>query len=223
MSKRTSLGENYLGEDHGAGKKGITQLGRISCKSVPANLSAMHGETDSPGTGMNGKSPAAASLAVSLGHASTAPRPPKHNDSGASPSSPPLLRTSSVSMGGGPEGKVDVTEEPTSSSFAEAAAALAAAANLPSPMAELPPKWFTDGLAGELRRRLGMDLFNFDLLRPEEQPLGSEVLFYVIDINYFPGVDKIQRFEERFVHFLHSACTSLPPPRGSDTEGSGTL
>ena len=208
VSKRTSLGDNYLGDDHGAGKKGITQLGRISCKSVPSNLSAMQGGSASPDAaggsgGGGGQQPL------------TAPRPQKRPEDGVAQTSflpkPLMLRTSSAS-GVAPEGATgaEMTREPSSRTFAEAAAALAAANSVPSPMADLPPKWFTDRLAAELRRRLGMNLFNFDLLRPEEQPLlSSEVLYYVIDINYFPGVDKIHMFEERFVNFLHSCCTSL--------------
>ena len=206
VSKRTSLGDNYLGDDHGAGKKGITQLGRISCKSVPNNLSAMQGSASPDAAGGSGGG--------GIHQPSTAPRPQKRPEDAEAQASflpkPLILRTSSAS-GVAPEGTgAEVTREPSSRTFAEAAAALAAANSVPSPMADLPPKWFTDRLAAELRRRLGMNLFNFDLLRPEEQPLlSSEVLYYVIDINYFPGVDKIHMFEERFVNFLHSACTSL--------------
>ena len=40
---------------------------------------------------------------------------------------------------------------------------------------------------------------------------GAEVLYYVIDINYFPGVDKIAMFEEKFVQFLYEACTVQMP------------
>jgi len=41
--------------------------------------------------------------------------------------------------------------------------------------------------ADVLRRRLGLQLFNFDLICPEEQISPNECLYYVIDINYFPG------------------------------------
>jgi inositol-1,3,4-trisphosphate 5/6-kinase/inositol-tetrakisphosphate 1-kinase len=57
-----------------------------------------------------------------------------------------------------------------------------------------------------------MHLFNFDLLRVEPgTDVGScgESLYFVIDINYFPGVDKIPHFEEKFVQFLQSACRGL--------------
>uniref|UniRef100_A0A7S0RNW4 Inositol-tetrakisphosphate 1-kinase n=1 Tax=Chlamydomonas leiostraca TaxID=1034604 RepID=A0A7S0RNW4_9CHLO len=71
----------------------------------------------------------------------------------------------------------------------------------------LPPDWVTHALAGALRRRLGLQLFNFDLICPEEQGHPQERLYYVIDINYFPGVDKIPDFERVFVEFLRAACT----------------
>jgi inositol-1,3,4-trisphosphate 5/6-kinase/inositol-tetrakisphosphate 1-kinase len=55
-----------------------------------------------------------------------------------------------------------------------------------------------------------MQLFNFDLLVPEQQAEGQQgqqqgdapPLCYVVDINYFPGVDKIVDFERRFVKLL---------------------
>mmetsp|Transcript_15093 Transcript_15093/g.40824 ORF Transcript_15093/g.40824 Transcript_15093/m.40824 type:complete len:443 (+) Transcript_15093:139-1467(+) len=71
---------------------------------------------------------------------------------------------------------------------------------------EAPPEWITHTLADVLRRRLGLQLFNFDLICPEEQISPNECLYYVIDINYFPGVDKIPNFEQAFVHFLRTAC-----------------
>lgn len=62
-----------------------------------------------------------------------------------------------------------------------------------------------------------MQLFNFDLIIPEQQLEGegqadeqqqepgeqaAPPLCYVVDINYFPGVDKIVDFEQRFVALL---------------------
>jgi hypothetical protein len=39
---------------------------------------------------------------------------------------------------------------------------------------------FMQGLAAELRQRLGLQLFNFDLICPEEQPNApAECLYYV--------------------------------------------
>lgn len=42
------------------------------------------------------------------------------------------------------------------------------------------------------------------------QSRSGEGLYYVIDINYFPGVDKIPNFEAVFVDFLRSACSGEP-------------
>ncbi|CAH2051930.1 unnamed protein product [Thlaspi arvense] len=49
--------------------------------------------------------------------------------------------------------------------------------------AELPPKPLLERLVRELRSRLGLRLFNIDMIREH----GSKDVFYVIDINYFPG------------------------------------
>lgn len=53
-----------------------------------------------------------------------------------------------------------------------------------------------------LRNRLDLQLFNFDMIQPQ----GTSGVFYVVDINYFPGVDKIRDFESIFVDFLLTAC-----------------
>eukprot|EP00803_Ostreobium_quekettii_P003596 evm.model.scf_580EXC.4 EVM.evm.TU.scf_580EXC.4 scf_580EXC:20934-24793(+) len=65
-----------------------------------------------------------------------------------------------------------------------------------------PPDWLTMGLSDVLRKRLGLQLFNFDLICPK--PFQGD--YYVVDINYFPGVDKIRDFERIFVDFLLAAC-----------------
>lgn len=78
----------------------------------------------------------------------------------------------------------------------------------------MPPGWVTDALAASLRKRLGLQLFNFDMICPEQQPQQQQGLYYVVDINYFPGVDKLPGFEAMFVDFLISACEgrTAPPP-----------
>ncbi|KAG5526255.1 hypothetical protein RHGRI_032515 [Rhododendron griersonianum] len=50
-------------------------------------------------------------------------------------------------------------------------------------IAELPPTPLLERLAKELRHRLGLRLFNIDIIREH----GTRDLYYVIDINYFPG------------------------------------
>ncbi|EXC01137.1 Inositol-tetrakisphosphate 1-kinase 2 [Morus notabilis] len=63
------------------------------------------------------------------------------------------------------------------------AAASADDADLEPDVAELPPRPLLERLAKDLRRRLGLRLFNLDIIREH----GTRDQFYVIDINYFPG------------------------------------
>ncbi|KAI3667149.1 hypothetical protein L6452_42197 [Arctium lappa] len=56
-------------------------------------------------------------------------------------------------------------------------------ADLDPCIAELLPRALLERLARELRRRLGLHLFNLDMIREH----GTTDRFYVIDINYFPG------------------------------------
>ncbi|KAJ0086877.1 hypothetical protein Patl1_08750 [Pistacia atlantica] len=63
------------------------------------------------------------------------------------------------------------------------AAASADDADLDPSVAELPPRPLLERLAKELRRQLGLRLFNLDIIREH----GTRDHFYVIDINYFPG------------------------------------
>ncbi|KAF6252338.1 hypothetical protein COO60DRAFT_540504 [Scenedesmus sp. NREL 46B-D3] len=96
-------------------------------------------------------------------------------------------------------------QQQPASSGAQGLAAVAASWRPPE-SAMCPPEWVTSGLAATLRRELGMQLFNFDLLVPEQQAEQQQgdapPLCYVVDINYFPGVDKIVDFELRFVKLL---------------------
>ncbi|KAL2324303.1 hypothetical protein Fmac_023361 [Flemingia macrophylla] len=63
------------------------------------------------------------------------------------------------------------------------AAASADDADLDPNIAEHPPRPLLERLARELRHRLGLRLFNIDMIRE----YGTKDVFYVIDINYFPG------------------------------------
>ncbi|KAK9810418.1 hypothetical protein WJX72_010392 [[Myrmecia] bisecta] len=76
-----------------------------------------------------------------------------------------------------------------------------------------PPGWFVEGLAAQLRQRLGVSLFNFDLIRPSEAlpclqdgagPCGAPCDYLVIDINYFPGYEKLPNYEDIMVEFLRT-------------------
>lgn len=78
------------------------------------------------------------------------------------------------------------------------AAASADEADLDPGVAELPPRPLLERLVGELRNRMGLRLFNIDMIREH----GTRDLFYVIDINYFPGYGKMPEYEHIFTDFL---------------------
>ncbi|XP_057434833.1 inositol-tetrakisphosphate 1-kinase 3 [Lotus japonicus] len=80
------------------------------------------------------------------------------------------------------------------------AAASADDADLDPNIAELPPRPLLEKLAKELRWRLGLRLFNLDIIRE----YGTRDRFYVIDINYFPGYGKMPEYEHIFTDFLLS-------------------
>jgi len=84
------------------------------------------------------------------------------------------------------------------------AAASADDADLDPGIAELPPRPLLERLAKELRRRLGLRLFNLDMIREH----GTRDRFYVIDINYFPGYGKMPEYEHIFTDFLLSLVQS---------------
>ena len=52
-----------------------------------------------------------------------------------------------------------------------------------------------------LHAKLGLDLFNFDLIRDRENP--SEL--FIVDINYLPGISKMPGYFDHFTNFLASA------------------
>lgn len=70
--------------------------------------------------------------------------------------------------------------------------------------AELPPPQLLDCLSKEMRRRLGLRLFNLDIIREG----GAGNRYYVIDINYFPGYGKMPDYEFVFTDFLLSLARS---------------
>ncbi|KAL5232573.1 hypothetical protein ABZP36_031349 [Zizania latifolia] len=67
-------------------------------------------------------------------------------------------------------------------------------------IAELPPRPLLEKLGSELRHRLGLRLFNLDMIREH----GRKDRYYVIDINYFPGYGKMPGYEHIFTDFLLS-------------------
>lgn len=77
-------------------------------------------------------------------------------------------------------------------------------ADLDPCIAELPPGPLLERLARELRHRLGLCLFNMDIIREH----GTRDRYYVIDINYFPGYGKMPGYEQVFTDFLLSIVQS---------------
>ncbi|RLN15733.1 hypothetical protein C2845_PM02G32570 [Panicum miliaceum] len=71
-------------------------------------------------------------------------------------------------------------------------------------MIELPPRPLLEKLGRELRSRLGLRLFNVDIIRE----LGTKDRYYIIDINYFPGFGKMPGYEHMFTDFLLSLAQS---------------
>ena len=77
-----------------------------------------------------------------------------------------------------------------------------------------PPEWLWRRIASDLRRALNLTLFNFDLIVPLEpsprqaglvlpaSPAAEEGLVHLIDINYFPGIEKLPNYEELLVRFF---------------------
>jgi inositol-1,3,4-trisphosphate 5/6-kinase/inositol-tetrakisphosphate 1-kinase len=64
--------------------------------------------------------------------------------------------------------------------------------------AVMPPATFVNQIAGGLRRALGLQLFNFDMIR--DVRAGDRYL--VIDINYFPGYAKMPGYETVLTDFF---------------------
>lgn len=64
--------------------------------------------------------------------------------------------------------------------------------------AVMPPAAFINQIAGGLRRALGLQLFNFDMIR--DVRAGDRYL--VIDINYFPGYAKMPGYETVLTDFF---------------------
>jgi len=64
--------------------------------------------------------------------------------------------------------------------------------------AVMPPTDFVNEIAGGLRRALGLQLFNFDMIR--DVRAGDRYL--VIDINYFPGYAKMPGYEIALTDFF---------------------
>lgn len=77
-----------------------------------------------------------------------------------------------------------------------------------------PPEWLWRGIASKLRTALRLSLFNFDLIVPlapaphqtglvdPSSSTAKEGLVHLIDINYFPGIEKLPNYEALLVQFF---------------------
>lgn len=70
---------------------------------------------------------------------------------------------------------------------------------------QMPPQETLGKIARKLRQVLNLELFNFDLIRCKENfEDGEHDVYYIIDINYFPGYSKMPGYETAFASFLKS-------------------
>uniref|UniRef100_A0A7N0UTN6 Inositol-tetrakisphosphate 1-kinase n=1 Tax=Kalanchoe fedtschenkoi TaxID=63787 RepID=A0A7N0UTN6_KALFE len=81
--------------------------------------------------------------------------------------------------------------------------------------ADMPPLSFVTDLALRLRQALGLNLFNFDIIR-ESKASGNRYL--IIDINYFPGYAKMPNYESVLTEFFwdvvhHNPNVALQKPQ----------
>lgn len=72
--------------------------------------------------------------------------------------------------------------------------------------APLPPRELVSAIAARLRRKLGLQLFNFDLIRES----GPDEQYCIVDINYFPGFAKMPGYE----HVMSDFFVSLAEKKG---------
>lgn len=74
-----------------------------------------------------------------------------------------------------------------------------------APTRVAPPEWALLQLAAHLSRQLGgLTLFNVDIIQPETSQPSSTVQYLVVDVNYFPGYDKVSGAEPLLAAHLGS-------------------
>jgi len=76
-----------------------------------------------------------------------------------------------------------------------------------------PSAAFVHALAMGLQASLGLQLFNFDLIRVN----GQQDRFLVVDINYFPGIAKMPGYEHVFADFLRRSANECRAKRDTHT------
>lgn len=123
----------------------------------------------------------------------------------------------------------DVSKEILEDTCAEGSVSFSQVSNLPTERtaeeyykamrledAVMPPTSFVNEIAGGLRRALGLQLFNFDMIR--DVRAGDRYL--VIDINYFPGYAKMPGYEiiltDFFWEMVHKDDVAQEEDKGSN-------
>lgn len=89
-----------------------------------------------------------------------------------------------------------------------------------------PPLWAMQQLAAHLRKALGLNLFNVDIIVSSSSVSGSgasggsnsnsSTSVLVVDINFFPGYDKIAGAEVLFADFLADLCSERSSGSGGE-------
>lgn len=174
VCRRPSLGDSYLGDE--AQRAGVLSLPRISCKSTYAPYRERASTDGTPAADDD-------LVSVSSGPATAGANSSRSCCPGAGAGTG--ATRGSISGDGATWGSL--SSDTTAGQGGRGAGDPAAGEEGPHRPGDMPPEWVTHGLAGRLRDRLGLQLFNFDLICPEVQESGAERLYYVVDINYFPG------------------------------------
>lgn len=78
---------------------------------------------------------------------------------------------------------------------------------------EMPAKGLVEQVGQGLRQALNLNLFNFDLIRDS----AHKDRYFVIDINYFPGYEKLPSYEALLTDFFKDLITNIhhAPFKGS--------
>jgi hypothetical protein len=66
------------------------------------------------------------------------------------------------------------------------------------------PLWIANELRALVQADTGLSMFNLDVICPVEQLADGTLKLCVVDVNYFPGFDKLTDFERRFARYLKS-------------------
>lgn len=90
-----------------------------------------------------------------------------------------------------------------------------------------PPRWAWTSIARKLQQNLGLTLFNFDIIVPLQPPPGMDGfisedssaargtgLLHLIDVNYYPGVEKLPQSEVVICDFLDNLLNSSHTTNG---------